>query len=47
VEANQYLHEHIPGSAFAILDDAAHLCNLEQPEAFNAALLGHLERHGE
>ena len=47
VEANQYLHEHIPGSALAILDDAAHLCNLEQPEAFNAALLGHLERHGE
>jgi 3-oxoadipate enol-lactonase len=44
VEAAQYLHEHIPGATLAILDDSAHLCNLEQPEAFNAAVLAHLRR---
>jgi 3-oxoadipate enol-lactonase len=45
VEANQFIHEHVAGSTFTILEQAAHLCNLERPEAFNAALLAHLEKH--
>jgi 3-oxoadipate enol-lactonase len=36
------LAREIPGASLVILD-AAHLSNIEQPEAFNAALLTHLE----
>ena len=32
------LHRVIAGSRLVILDDAAHLSNIEQPQAFNAAL---------
>ncbi|HEX5629797.1 MAG TPA: 3-oxoadipate enol-lactonase [Usitatibacteraceae bacterium] len=32
------LHRVIAGSRLVILEDAAHLSNIEQPEAFNAAL---------
>jgi 3-oxoadipate enol-lactonase len=32
------------GGALLVLDDAAHLANVEQPEAFSDALLRHLER---
>ena len=39
------LHERIPGSVFEAIADAGHLCNIEQPEAFNAALLGFLAEH--
>jgi 3-oxoadipate enol-lactonase len=35
----------IPGAAFVVLPGAGHLANLEQPEAFNAALLAFLHRH--
>lgn len=37
------LHETIPGSYFVEIPDAAHLPNLEQPDAFNQALATFLE----
>lgn len=33
----------IHAAELLVLDDAAHLGNIEQPEAYNAALLGHLQ----
>jgi 3-oxoadipate enol-lactonase len=39
------IHENLPGSELAILPSAAHLSNLEQPEAFNKALGSFLERN--
>ena len=38
----EYLAESIPGARLAILDHAAHLANVEQPEAFDRVLLEHL-----
>jgi len=38
----QQLHAGIDGSRLAIIPDAAHLTNVEQPEAFNAALANFL-----
>ncbi len=35
----------IPGARLALVSGAGHLSNLEQPEAFNAALLGFLLEH--
>ena len=40
--AAQAIHANIPGSELVVLAPAAHLCNLEQPAAFNAALLDFL-----
>ena len=40
--AAQAIHVHIVGSEMVVLAPAAHMCNLEQPEAFNAALLDFL-----
>jgi pimeloyl-ACP methyl ester carboxylesterase len=34
----------MPGSELVIIPSAAHLPNVEQPQAFNAALLGFLDR---
>ncbi|MFJ5546548.1 alpha/beta fold hydrolase [Streptomyces sp. NPDC093225] len=36
------LHALVPGSTLAVVPDAGHLPNLEQPAAFNAALLSFL-----
>jgi 3-oxoadipate enol-lactonase len=36
------LHERITGSELLVLEDASHLCNLEQPERFNQAVLAFL-----
>lgn len=38
------MHRLIPQSALVVVDRAGHLPNLEQPERFNAALLGFLGR---
>ena len=38
------IHEATPGSQLVIIPSASHLSNIEQPQAFNAALLGFLER---
>ena len=35
----QELHQAIAGSKLVVLEDAAHLSNIEQPGAFNALLL--------
>lgn len=39
------IHRALPGSELAILPAAAHLSNLEQPDAFNQALVGFLRRN--
>lgn len=45
VEMARTIHQGIAGSELVILKDAAHLSNLEQPDAFNEAVLGFLARH--
>ena len=40
----QEIRAAIPSSELAILPSASHLCNLEQPEAFNHVLLGFLDK---
>jgi 3-oxoadipate enol-lactonase len=40
-EANEYISNHIPGAKYATLD-AAHMSNIEQPEAYTKAVLGFL-----
>jgi pimeloyl-ACP methyl ester carboxylesterase len=37
-----FLAERIPGARLVVLPAAAHLANVEQAAAFNAALLEHL-----
>jgi len=39
------IHTAMPGSELVIIPSAAHLSNLEQPEAFNKAISGFLEKH--
>jgi pimeloyl-ACP methyl ester carboxylesterase len=34
--------EAIPGSRLEVIDGAAHIANVAQPEAFNAAVRAHL-----
>jgi hypothetical protein len=45
VEQAELMHKLIAGSILAVIDQAAHLPNLEQPAAFNAALLQFLDTH--
>jgi 3-oxoadipate enol-lactonase len=42
VAAHKVIHERIAGSRLEILKSAAHLSNMEQPEAFNKVLTGFL-----
>ena len=44
VEQATVLHRMIDGSQFEILEDAAHLANIEQPEAFNRSLRAFIDR---
>jgi 3-oxoadipate enol-lactonase len=46
VAASRVIHEQIKGSELVILKSAAHLSNIEQPEAFNQALTAFLQRLG-
>ena len=39
------IHDAAPGSELVIIPNASHLSNLEQPDAFNRALLAFLDRH--
>jgi 3-oxoadipate enol-lactonase len=39
------IHQNKPGSELVIIPSAAHISNMEQPQAFNAALCGFLDRH--
>jgi pimeloyl-ACP methyl ester carboxylesterase len=40
----QALHDAIPGAELVVLPDAGHVCNLEAPDAFNAAVRDFLLR---
>jgi pimeloyl-ACP methyl ester carboxylesterase len=44
VADSELMHEHIAGSQLVILEDAAHVSNLEQPESFNSLLKSFLGR---
>jgi len=44
--AARAIQERISGAELVIIESASHLSNLEQPEVFNRALLGFLERIG-
>jgi len=46
VAASRVIAEHIKGASLEIIPAAAHLSNLEQPEAFNRALSGFLSTVG-
>ena len=39
----QFLHEQITNSRLEVIEDAAHLANMEQPEVFNRALIEFLK----
>ena len=41
-ESGQAIADGIPGATFHVLPGARHLSNVEQPEAFTAALIEHL-----
>lgn len=41
----EYMQERIAGSKFVIIEKAGHMTNLEQPAAFNAAVLSFLQEH--
>jgi len=43
-EMARQIHANLPGSELLIIPSAAHLSNVEQPQAFNDALLGFLRR---
>jgi 3-oxoadipate enol-lactonase len=38
------IHKHLPGSELAVIPEAAHISNVEQPVKFNAQLIDFLER---
>lgn len=40
----EFMHRGIHGSRLEIIEDAAHMTNIEQPERFNHALLGFLKQ---
>lgn len=46
VSSSRLMHERITGSEMHIIPRAAHMSNLENPEAFNEKLLGFLGRLG-
>ena len=45
VAASRVIQEHIKGSELVILKSAAHLSNMEQPQAFNQAVTAFLAKH--
>ena len=45
VSASEQMHERLPNSELVVLDSAGHIANVEQQEAFNAALGPFLQRH--
>jgi len=44
--ASDYMAAKIPGAKKVVIENAGHSANIDQPEAFNAALLGFLEGAG-
>lgn len=43
VPMSEIITDKIPGARMEVVANAAHLCNVEQPEAFNAIILGWLD----
>ena len=43
-EMARAIHENLPGSALLVIQSAAHLSNVEQPQVFTQALMGFLGR---
>jgi pimeloyl-ACP methyl ester carboxylesterase len=41
--ASDYMAAKIPGAKKVVIPDAGHSANIDQPQAFNAALLGFLK----
>ena len=41
--ASRVIEQEIAGASLTVIDNGSHLCNVEQPAAFNHALLGFLE----
>jgi len=46
-ELMEEMARSIPGARLTVIGDAGHLCNIERPEAFNAALTEFLDAHRE
>jgi 3-oxoadipate enol-lactonase len=44
VDQSTVLHRMIEGSEMVVLEDAAHLSNIEQPQAFNQNLRRFIDR---
>lgn len=44
VAASEVIHQNIAGSELAVIEQASHLANVEQPAAFGEALIGFLDR---
>ena len=42
---SETLAKNIPGAELVVIPDAGHLSNIEQPEAFNAALTRFYDEH--
>ena len=42
--SNEKIQQRIPGSMLDTIPNAGHLPNIDQPTAFNAALLRHFDR---
>jgi pimeloyl-ACP methyl ester carboxylesterase len=42
--ASDYMAAKIPGAAKVVIPGAGHAANIDQPEAFNEAVLGFLDR---
>jgi 3-oxoadipate enol-lactonase len=45
VSASEAMVERIPDAKLVVLESASHLSNVEQPDAFNKALIGFLDAH--
>ena len=45
VALSEEIHRNLPGSELVIIPSASHLSNLEQPEAFGAAISGFIAKH--
>jgi pimeloyl-ACP methyl ester carboxylesterase len=43
LNGSDYMANKIPGARKAVIDDAGHAANIDQPEAFNATVLGFLD----
>lgn len=43
-EASRTIQQNIPGATLSVVESGSHLCNVEQPDAFNRALIGFLDK---